>query len=239
MDQSEFDDMLRSALMDAIRLEWAQVLEEPQPEPHFSARYLREREKLLKDPFGYAKRKTRPLWKKAVRLAASVLLVISIGLGGILVISPEARAWVVERLSVIWGDKFAFFSAPGHQGGTIDISHYQPTYIPDGFELVEKWVSNEFFFNYTYENGAGGYIDYMCASLSAEGAFDFMLDDEHSDSDEIQINGLPATIMISNTEGWPNHLVWMDGEVGAAYCITTTVGCEEMIHIGESIAYVR
>lgn len=239
MDQSEFDDILRSALMDAIRLEWAHVLEEPQPEPHFSARYLREREKMLKDPFGYAKRKTRPLWKKAVRLAASVLLVISIGLGGVLVISPEARAWVVERLSVIWGDQFAFFRAPKHQGGTIDISHYQPTYIPDGFELVEKWIPNESFSELTYKNMSDDYIYYNCVSLSEAGAFDFMLDDEHSDSDEVQINGLPATIMISNAEGWPSHLVWMDGEVGAAYCITTTVGFEEMIQIGESVAYVR
>ena len=46
MDDSMFDSLLRSALLDATRMEWAHVLEEPQPEPHFSARYLREREKL-------------------------------------------------------------------------------------------------------------------------------------------------------------------------------------------------
>ncbi len=239
MDDSMFDSLLRSALLDATRMEWAHVLEEPQPEPHFSARYLREREKLLKDPFGYAKRKTRPLWKKAVHLAASILLVVGISLGGILAISPEARAWVVEQLSVIWEDKFAFFSAPECQSGTIDISHYQPTYIPDGFELVKEWVPNEFLFNLIYENDAGNYIYYTCASLSEEGAFDFILDDEHSNSNEIQINGLPATIMISNTEGCPSHLVWMDGEAESAYCITTTVDNVEMIRIAESVNHIK
>ena len=238
MDDSMFDSLLRSALLDATRMEWAHVLEEPQPEPHFSARYLREREKLLKDPFGYAKRKTRPLWKKAVHLAASILLVVGISLGGILAISPEARAWVVEQLSMIWGDKYAFFTVPEHRNEVDDVSHYQPTFIPDGFELIKEDSSSKFFFLLVYKNEAGGYIDYESASLSGSHGFDFIVDNEHCDSYEIQINGKPATLMLSNAKNWPSHLVWIDGEANIAHCITATLDYKELIQIAESVTYI-
>lgn len=242
MEPFEFDKMLRSALMDAARAEWEQVMEEPQAEPEFSARYLRERKRLLKDPFGYAKRKSRPMWKKVLQTAASIVLVAGIGLGGVLAVSPEARAWVVWQMSVAQGEDFAVFTKPEHLDGLLDASdasRFQPTYIPDGFEVVKEWIPNEFFFVLTYEDESGGYIDYTCASLSSEGAFDFAIDNEHSDSFEIQINGLPATLMVSNTEGWPSHLVWMDGEAGVAYCITATLSREEIIQIAESVAYIK
>ena len=233
-----FDKMLRSALMDAARAEWEQVMEEPQPEPEFSARYLRERKRLLKDPFGYAKRKSRPMWKKVLQTAASIVLVAGIGLGGVLAVSPEARAWVAQQMSVIWGDKFAVFTVSERQEGFADVCNYRPAYIPDGFELMKEWIPNEFFIKITYEDEAGDYIYYKCASLSDKGISDFVVDNEHSDSYEIQINGLPATLMLSNIEGWPSHLVWMDGENGVAYCITATLDREELIQIAESVTYL-
>lgn len=239
MEPFEFDKMLRSALMDAAQAEWEQVMEEPQPEPEFSARYLRERKRLLKDPFGYAKRKSRPMWKKVLQTAASIVLVAGIGLGGVLAVSPEARAWVAQQMSVIWGDKFAVFTVSERQEGFADVCNYRPAYIPDGFELVEEWIPNEFYVILSYKDESGGFIDYECVSLSSEGAFGFSVDNEHSDSSEISVNGLPATLMISNTEGYPSYLVWMDGEAGVAYCITTSLACEEMIQIAESVDYVR
>lgn len=239
MDDSEFDIMLRSALMDAIRLEWAQELEGTQPEHQFSARYLREREKLLKDPFGYARRKTRPMWKKAVHLAASILLVVSIGLGGILVISPEARAWAVQRLSIIWGDESAAFTAPEQQNCLVDISHYHPTYIPEGFELVTEICESDFSAALTYRNMAGNYI-YFDSAFSANSAeFSFFLDNEHSDRQEVEVNGCPGTLMVANEAGWPSHLVWMDQELGISYCITSDLDCEELLQIAESVNYVK
>lgn len=237
MEPSEFDRMLRGALLDAARADWDQALEEAQAEPEFSAGYRRERKRLLKDPFGFAKRRTRPMWRKALQAAASILLAAGIGLGGVLAVSPEARAWVVWRMSAAQGEDFAVFTKPEHLDGGLDASRFQPTYIPDGFEVVEEWIPNEFYVVLSYEDESGGFIDYECASLSNEGAFDFVIDNEHSDSYEISVNGLPATLMVSNTEGWPSHLVWMDGEAGVAYCITATLDREELIRIAESVTY--
>ena len=239
MDDSEFDIMLRSALMDAIRLEWAQELEGTQPEHQFSARYLREREKLLKDPFGYARRKTRPMWKKAVHLAASILLVVSIGLGGILAISPEARAWVVKQLSVFWGDRSAVFTIPEHQDGLVDISHYRPTCIPDGFEIVAEIDDSDVSLGLTYRNMAGNYICFDSASSSDSVGFSFILDNEHSERQDVEVNGCPGTLMAANEAGWPSHLIWMDQELGISYCITSDLDYEELLQIAESVNYVK
>lgn len=237
MEPFEFDKMLRSALMDAARAEWEQVMEEPQAEPEFSARYLRERKRLLKDPFGYAKRKSRPMWKKVLQTAASIVLVAGIGLGGVLAVSPEARAWVAQQMSVIWGDKFAVFTVSERQEGFADVCNYRPAYIPDGFELVWENSNTNAYIELSYENEAGDYIDFSATSLSNSTTFEFGLDNEHSDSYEISVNGLPATLMITNIEGYPSYLVWMDGEAGVAYCITAALDREELIQIAESVTY--
>ena len=91
----------------------------------------------------------------------------------------------------------------------------------------------------TVKVSEGNYIDYRAVSLSSSVDFSFHLDNEHSDSFEISVNGLPATLMVANTEGYSSYLVWMDGEAGVAYCITTSLACEEMIQIAESVDYVR
>ncbi len=71
MSDAEFDTMLCSALLEAVRQDWAHILENDHlPEPHFSSRFLRWERKFLADPFVYARHRARPLWKKAVRAAA-------------------------------------------------------------------------------------------------------------------------------------------------------------------------
>lgn len=239
MEPSEFDRMLRGALLDAARADWDQALEEAQAEPDFSGRYRRERNRLLRDPFGHAKRKTRPMWQKVLQTAASIVLAAGIGLGGVLAVSPEARAWVVWRMSAAQGEDFAVFTKPEHLDGGLDASRFQPTYIPDGFEVVWEDRAPGAWLELDYEDGAGNYIDYEAVSLSSSVDFSFHLDNEHSDSFEIQINGLPATLMVANTEGYSSYLVWMDGEAGVAYCITATLDREEIIRIAESVTYSK
>jgi len=53
MSDAEFDTMLRSALLEAVRQDWAHILENDHlPEPQFSSRFLRWERKFLADPFG-------------------------------------------------------------------------------------------------------------------------------------------------------------------------------------------
>ena len=98
MTEAEFDDLLRRALIQAVREEYAPVLAEAEagPPPDFSAHYRRRRLKMLNDPFGYVKRAARPVWRKALRGAACILLVAALAFGSLMAVSPTARAWVQE-----------------------------------------------------------------------------------------------------------------------------------------------
>ena len=57
-------------------------------EPAFSPQYLRWRTRLLADPFGWGKKQLRPLWAKALRTAACILLAASVTLGSLMAVSP-------------------------------------------------------------------------------------------------------------------------------------------------------
>ena len=64
MSDAEFDTMLRSALLEAVRQDWAHILENDHlPEPQFSSRFLRWERKVLADPFGYARPEPVPSGK--------------------------------------------------------------------------------------------------------------------------------------------------------------------------------
>ena len=73
MAEKSFDALLYQALLEAgwqeNRTAW-----EGTEEPAFSPQYLRWRTRLLADPFGWGKKQLRPLWAKALRTAACILL---------------------------------------------------------------------------------------------------------------------------------------------------------------------
>ena len=146
-----FDAVLRSALLDAARADYGDVLAaaEELPEPEFSERYLAFRQRLLADPFA---KDGQPFWKKALRVAACILL--ALGMAGILVWSnPTTRAWVERYLFLRFEDRdeYQFQGAVGDVGG---LGKIKPGYLPEGFQEtdVEEFPT---FTIFTYENDVG------------------------------------------------------------------------------------
>ena len=85
------EQMLRRALMEANLERFRDVLEGADRDWDWSPRYLRSRTRLLADPFGWAKRMARPVWKRAARAAACAALS-----AGLLVLKKKFPAIVVE-----------------------------------------------------------------------------------------------------------------------------------------------
>ena len=87
MAEKSFDALLYQALLEAgwqeNRTAW-----EGTEEPAFSPQYLRWRTRLLADPFGWGKKQLRPLWAKALRTAACILLAASVTLGSLMAVRP-------------------------------------------------------------------------------------------------------------------------------------------------------
>ena len=226
-----FDAVLRSALLDAARADYGDVLAaaEELPEPEFSERYLAFRQRLLADPFA---KDGQPFWKKALRVAACILLALGMA-GGLVWGNPTTRAWVERYLFLRFEDRdeYQFQGAVGDVGG---LGKIKPGYLPEGFQEtdVEEFPA---FVIFTYENDDGETISYYHMFLKSGGAIGF--DNEHSDRTEIAINGINGQLYTSTEAEYSNYLILFDEENGYVYFFSSLVDEKELIKMAESLEY--
>ena len=87
-----FDQWLRDALIDANLLLFENVLADADTrEFDFSPQYLRERTRILADPFGWSKRRSRSGGSRAARSIACAVLVCALALGTLMAASPASE----------------------------------------------------------------------------------------------------------------------------------------------------
>ena len=159
MTDVELDALICRALKANLRAEFPGVFNSAAqfPWPQTSPRYRRWERKLLADPAGFVRRQCRPVWQKALRMAACLILCAALALVAVMMASPTARAWVVDRV-VTWMETYTQFRFYGQnaQGVTAD---WRPAYIPEGFEETDVyWEENISSLELTYENNDGGKI---------------------------------------------------------------------------------
>ena len=105
MTDTEFDKLLRAALMEATWLDFSPAIEAAeQEELSFSKRYIRRRDKMLQDPFAYAKKATLTMLQRMARTVVMILLVCSILFAAAMTV-PEVRAWV-KQLYMEWYETY-------------------------------------------------------------------------------------------------------------------------------------
>jgi len=236
MSDAEFDTMLRSALLEAVRQDWAHILENDHlPEPQFSSRFLRWERKVLADPFGYARRRARPLWKRAVRTAACILLCAGIAFGGLMAFSPQARAWVVQMIAE-WRETHTKYTFTGEPRPDAGVGVWRPSYVPEGFEETDS-LSWEQVGYVTYQAEDGRWIDFTYMLMDGHGGFSN--DNEHSDYCQITIKDYPADLYISNTQGKSSHLIWVAEDLQIAYALSSQINYQELISMAESVEKIK
>ena len=235
MTDRELDAVIRRALEANLRAEFPGVFDFSQdvPWPQTSPAHRRWERGLLADPAGFARRRRRPVWQKALRTAACLVLCTALALGAVMAASPSARAWVVDRV-VTWMQTYAefqFLSSDPH-GVTAD---WRPAYIPEGFEETEAdWDEAVNELSVVYENHDGLRITII--ALPAEQGGSFLVDNEHADYQEIEVNGQPASLFISNTDGYPNYLLWTSADKGTMFVLMSRISTDEIIAIAGSCA---
>ena len=230
MTESEFDALLRRALIDVIHEDCADILEgEPDVPPH-TEKYLRRERKLLDDPIGYVRRLARPVWKKALRMAACILLALATLFGSVMALSPSARAWVVERVSR-WTQTYTefFFNSPNAEGVSAD---WRPAYIPEGFKEVDTdWNEASGKLKVIYQNSVGITINLVC--VQARQSSTLIIDNEHSKHQGLEINGQPADLFISTRIGFPNNLLWSNADSSTFFLLTAPIDINELVAIAK------
>lgn len=98
MTEQELDLFMRNVLLDAIALDEETNTETIPYTP--SLHHQKQIKAMLKSPLRWARDRKQPVWKRALKRVAVILLVISLAFGSLMVISPTARAtfirWVTE-----------------------------------------------------------------------------------------------------------------------------------------------
>ena len=188
----------------------------------------------LADPFGYAKRKARPLWKRVLRHAAAFLLAASVSLFVLYHVSPTARAWMDEVFRVVtgWSDSHANFHFMGTQPEGTANDVWRPTWLPERYDEVEsKTIGDRQ--RVEFENGAGGYI--LLHYMPVQEGYMFDVDNEHSDYSELTLNGQNAYLFDSDTKGKPSFLIWYNESETIAFRLIAELPGSDLIQIAESI----
>lgn len=95
MTDNELDQLMQRVLLDAIK---SDCEKENGVAPSFepSLRYQRSLAAMIADPLKWARKRTKPLWKKILQKVAIVLIIFSLSLGSLMAVSPNIRAAVVN-----------------------------------------------------------------------------------------------------------------------------------------------
>lgn len=232
MAEKSFDALLRQALLEANWREYHSAWEEAE-DPAFSPAYLRWRTRLLADPFGWMKKRLRPLWAKVLRTAACLVLVSALALGSLMAVSPTVRAAVLTWLREITGNLMTYSSVDRETESDALPSNWRITWLPEDWEIL--YISRD---TWKYSGPYGkGSLTYGCYAPGSSGLTTNVDDVSDADSvrETIQVQGTQADYYESR--GY-RVLLW-ENEEGFLFLLRggPFLDRESFLKIAESITY--
>jgi len=231
---SEWDERLRAALLEAARLDGEADFAALSGEPDFSQDYLRERERLLRDPFRYAKRRSRSRHKAVLWYAACALMTLCLSAVLVLATNPAARAGAV-RIWSTWYPEYTEYNFQGNGKEPATLEIWRPTYVPEGYEEWDRHETGNLRSIY-YVNDKGYLLSLTYMPLSNGGSI--LLDNEHSVFSKTTVNELPADLYLGIEEDDPSTVIWADESKEVVFSLDGILDRTELLRMAESVAPV-
>lgn len=234
MTEKELDAFMSKVLLDAIAFD-EDRLEEKIPYAA-SARHRRQMRAMLKDPVRWARERGKPVWKRVLQTAAVILLMLSLGLGSVMLASPTARAtivrWVTEWYETHIVFRYAGEDAPG------EMPRYELGELPEGFvENLESQFVGTGMTSHFYENEKGDVIlfEYIYMQQgSSSGA-----STENAYVVSVSINRCEGLLVIPKEENSNSMLMWFDPEHNLQFTLDAPLGQEDILYMAESVHLVE
>ena len=228
MTDRELDRALRRALLDGVKADEA---ERPGEEPPFrpSRRYERSMAALAKDPLKWLRARERPAWKRALRQAAAVLLVLCVGFAGVMAAAPSARAAVV-RWFVEWNETRITFYYSGDE--IARRPDFVLTALPEGYEeaLRDDFDS---MVDIVYRDSDGNVLSFFYMFMEEGGLVGFDITNEQVV--EVTVNGMDGLCLITPEPDTFNTLTWIDEARGVQFDLSGVFSPEELLEMAESV----
>lgn len=237
MTDHDLDTLMQRVLLDSLRLDWEKQAE---PEPAFvpSARYKRQVSGMLADPLAWERKRAIPVWKNIARRIAAVLLILSVGFGSLLAVSPTVRAalwqWVTE-----WYETHIAYRYTGEDMAG-PMPQYEITELPEGYAEAEseriEWPEQVDIVYRNEETGKTIYLNYM--HMSQGSATYFAVED--AEVLPVTVNELDGQLFWkANWENEWNTVTWIDSDRELQFTIEANLDEMDIINIAESVSLVK
>ena len=234
MTEKELDAFMSKVLLDAIAFD-EDRLEEKIPYAA-STRHRHQMRAMLKDPVRWARERGKPVWKRVLQTAAVILLILSLGLGGVMLASPTARATIVRWVAE-WYETHIVFRYAGEDAQG-EMSQYELGELPEGFvENSERQFIGAGMTSHFYENEKKEVILFKYAYMQ-QGALS-SVDAENANMIPVFVNNCEGLLVIPKEEDSSSTLMWFDIERNLQFTLDAPLGQEDILHMAESVYLVE
>lgn len=230
LNEKELEKMLPGSLLLAAAKRYDEI---PDTEPIMTKKYQRKFEKMLVDPFKYAKKYNKSLGKQIRHYALVAALILAILTGTIFAI-PPTRSIAVDLIRQWFEDHVTF----SYNENSIDFvfSRIEIEYIPDGYKLIADGgieVPGEYkIFEYKNFNNDILDIDIYIAGKD----FTSSINTEFCDIKYVKLkNGIQAQLFQAYDDTRSSDLIWTSKDSKIFFAINGKLSQDELINIANGI----
>ena len=229
MTDEQFDILLKQALINSIKREWIDVPIDKENDIRLAETPSLDKKiaKLAKNPARYMKKYYTPVYKKALRRVAAVIL-ITATLFGSAMLHPVARAWVKEIIITWFSDHNEY--SYNEQSGEPLYDNWYLEYVPEGFKLSFE-VHDSLKQVIEYHNSKGDMLTIEVGSDTGKPH----IDNEYYEYSNVSIGDFSGDVYTSPDSQWSNHLLYFDGNWDVLVHISGDIEIAEIINIAKGL----
>ncbi|MEM1891888.1 MAG: DUF4367 domain-containing protein [Nitrososphaerota archaeon] len=222
MSYSFTEDGLKSAVIKADRYEMEALPADNEIYYEFSDDFEKKMQKLIhRSKKGYTARGWVAWRRRAVALIAAIIILFASAMS-----VPAVRASVIEFITEVY-EKFThifFDESRSPRDASDEFTIYEPAYIPEGFELVNKITNGLVLMEYEKENDFLSYGQQRLENVSMH------INTEGVELEELEFKGFPAKYYFNRGV---HNLLWHDNEY--MYMVSSTLDRDIVFKIAESV----
>lgn len=168
---------------------------------------------------------------KVWQRVAAIFIVAILSLSTWLTVDVEARERAFQWVKEIYESMTVYlFSSEDSENDSVS---YEPTWIPEGFALVDNFRDSEYCLR-VYSNETGEKMFAIEYTLMRHTSMSITAQD-YSEVINVDVNGIPADLYVGNEASPQGALVWVDEANQIVFNIQGNISNEDIVHIAQSL----
>jgi len=234
MTEQELDRIMRRVLIDSLKTETEQSMEEQAPLFEESSKHRRQMHAMLANPLRWLHRREHTVWRRVLQRVAVISLACILTFSSIMALSPTARASVVRWVMEWYGNTINYLYT-GEQNSEL-LPQYEISDLPCGFVETTRDIAPALV-AVTYENHSGDIIFFDYSFMHQGSQTNFILNDD--DVFDVQVNGMYGKFFRSHTSEKLSDVTWIDSEQNIQFTIGGCLEYDVILHMAETVSLCK